>query len=153
MGILGFGKKKPKKENEYGFESTLTKAQKKKAHIRVHVSGEDASLKRSVKTSAKDIKPIQYYETLRIEVKPLEDIMVNFAVALKEQKSVEDRIEILKALIESFYDLKSKCVSLGEDYKKYFSDMWERQHNSKCEDFCYVDRYEKELGQHRTNSV
>ena len=92
------------------------------------------------------IKPIQYYATIRDEIKPLEEILVSFAVASKEQKQVDDRIEILKALVQSYYDLKSKCISLGPDYQEYFVNMWEKCHNSRNPEFSYIKRFEEELG-------
>lgn len=87
----------------------------------------------------------QYYKTIQTEIKPLEEIFVNFAVVLKEKNQVDDKIEILKDLIQSYYDLKSKCISLGPDYQKYFINMWEKCHNSRNKEFSYIDRFEKEL--------
>ncbi len=92
-----------------------------------------------------DIKPLEYYETLNKEVKPLEDIMVGFSTSLPGIKCVDDKIAVLKSLIYSYYDLRSKCVSLGKDYEEYFSRMWEHCHNSKNPDFCFIERYESEL--------
>ena len=97
------------------------------------------------KKKKSDIKPMSYYEAIQKEIKPLEDVMVNLAVSSREAKRTDDRIEILKALVQSFYDLRSKCISMGPEYQKYFSDMWEHCHNSKCDDFCYIDRFEEEL--------
>lgn len=105
-------------------------------------------LRREIKSTSSDcgdIKPIQYYETIRDEIKPLEEILVGFAVASKEQKQVDDRIQILKALVQSYYDLKSKCISLGPDYQEYFLNMWEKCHNSKNPEFSYIEGFEKEL--------
>ena len=82
---------------------------------------------------------IEYFQTISKEIKPLEEIVIGFAVALKEPHSVEDQIKILKAIITAFYDLKSKCVSLGPEYQDYFSKMWEHLHNSHCDDFCYIE--------------
>ena len=97
------------------------------------------------KKKKSDIKPMSYYEAIQKEIKPLEDVMVNLAVSSREAKRTDDRIEILKALVQSFYDLRSKCISMGPEYQRYFSDMWEHCHNSKCDDFCYIDRFEEEL--------
>lgn len=97
------------------------------------------------KPTSDEPKSTEYYETISREIGPLEDVMVGFSSALPGIKNVDDRIEVLKSLIQSYYDLRSKCVSLGEDYQKYFSKMWEHIHNSKCNDFCFVDRYEQEL--------
>lgn len=92
-------------------------------------------------------KPVSqaYYQTLQSEVKPIENIMVSFAVALKTIKSVDDRIAALTSLIDTFYTLKKKCNQLGPEYAKYFRDSWEHCHNSQNQDFNYIDRFEKEL--------
>lgn len=90
---------------------------------------------------------IQRMKIIKSEIKPYEDIMIGFAASLKEQKNVEDRIEILKALIESYYDLKRKCSSLGHTYAEYFSDTWEHCRNSQNKDFAYIDRFEEELSE------
>ena len=98
--------------------------------------------------TAKKTEPLhdpKYFQTIAQEIKPLEEIVIGFAVALKEPHLVKDQIEILKALISAFYDLKSKCVSLGLDYQDYFSKMWEHLHNSRCDDFCYIEKYERDL--------
>lgn len=93
------------------------------------------------------MKPYEYYEILEREVKPLENILVGFSSSLPGIKKVDDRIKVLKSLIESYYELRSKCVSLGKDYEEYFSKMWEHCHNSKNPDFCFVERYEEELNE------
>ena len=126
----------------------------KKKHnpkIKIEMHGYVNCKEVQLKNDSDEIKPMEYYETIKREIKPLEDVMVNFAVSLKEIKGVRNRIEVLKALIESYYALKSKCVSLGPDYQKYFSDMWEHLHNSKNQDFSYIDRYEKELNDLQEN--
>lgn len=136
MGLSGIFKKKPNP--------------KIKIEMHGYVNCKEVQLKNDSDDSD-EIKPMEYYETIKREIKPLEDVMVNFAVSLKEIKGVRNRIEVLKALIESYYALKSKCVSLGPDYQKYFSDMWEHLHNSKNQDFSYIDRYEKELNDLQEN--
>lgn len=93
------------------------------------------------------IKPYEYYETLEREIRPLENILVGFSSALPGIKKVDDRIEVLNSLIESYYELRSKCVALGTDYEEYFSKMWENCHNSKNQDFCFVECYEAELNE------
>lgn len=133
MGLSGIFKKKPNPK------------------IKIEMHGYVNCKEVQLKNDSDEIKPMEYYETIKREIKPLEDVMVNFAVSLKEIKGVRNRIEVLKALIESYYALKSKCVSLGPDYQKYFSDMWEHLHNSKNQDFSYIDRYEKELNDLQEN--
>lgn len=85
------------------------------------------------------------YTILTSEIKPLEDVMIGFAVTLKEQHHVEDEIMLLSSIVESFYRLKAKCISLGENYEKYFSRMWEHCHNSQNPDFSYIEKFEKRL--------
>ena len=97
------------------------------------------------KKNDSEIKPIKFYEILNREVKPLENIMVGFSSSLPRIKKVDDRIDVLKALVESYYDLRSKCISLGPDYQSYFSRMWEHCHNSRNKDFCFIEKYEEEL--------
>lgn len=104
------------------------------------------------KTSRKtELKNLKYYEILNKEIRPLEDVMVGFSSSLSEIHKVDEKIEVLKALIQSYYDLRSKCVSLGKDYQDYFSKMWEHCHNSKNPDFCFIDRFEQELYQLESN--
>lgn len=133
MGLFDFLKKE------------VPSQRRKRANICVNIYDENGKEIKSTPTDGKDIKQIQYYETIRNEIKPLEEIMVNFAVASKEQKQVDDRIEVLKALVQSYYDLKSKCISLGPDYQEYFINMWEKCHNSRNPEFSYIERFEKEL--------
>lgn len=97
------------------------------------------------KKNDSEIKPIEFYEILNREVKPLENIMVGYSSSLPSMKKVDDRIDVLKSLIESYYDLRSKCISLGPDYQSYFSRMWEHCHNSRNKDFCFIEKYEEEL--------
>ena len=135
MGLFNLFKKKP--------------SPKIKVEMRGFVNGKEVRLKEE--ETPDEIKPMKYYETLQREVKPLEDIMVSFAVSSKDIKGVGNRIEILKALVESYYDLKSKCISLGPDYQDYFSKMWEHCHNSQNPDFSYIEQYEKELHELQEN--
>lgn len=128
----------------FGFKSILTPEKRRSANIRVIVPKEKQSKTRK---EDYDIKPVEYYEILNREVKPLEEVMVGFSSALPTIKKVDDRIEVLKSLIYSYYDLRSKCMSLGPDYQEYFSTMWEHLHNSKNKDFCFVEKYEEELEQ------
>ena len=106
-----------------------------------HLTGEKATTNtKRVKEASSD-----YFQTLKQEVAPLESVVVDFAVALKGTQLVSNRIELLQAIIQAFYDLKLKCVSLGPQYQVYFSEMWEHTQNSKCKDFCYIEHFEQEL--------
>lgn len=86
-----------------------------------------------------------YDRVVVTEIKPLEDVMIGFAVALKEKQTVENEITLLSAIIESFYSLKSKCISLGPEYLSYFSQMWEHCHNSQNQDYSYIEKFENRL--------
>lgn len=86
-----------------------------------------------------------YDRVVVAEIKPLEDVMIGFAVALREKQTVENEITLLTAIIESFYSLKSKCVSLGPEYLNYFSQMWEHCHDSQNQDYSYIERFESRL--------
>ena len=90
---------------------------------------------------------IEIYATVKKEIQPMENDMVNYAAYLSGKKRLADRIDALQQLISTFYSIKSKCISLGPAYQKYFSDMWEHMHNSQCSDFSYVDRFEHELAE------
>lgn len=79
------------------------------------------------------------------EIRPMESYMINCAISLKKKLPLNERIEKLKELIGAFYNLRSRCYSLGPEYQTYFSEMWEHVHNSQDADFCYVDRFECEL--------
>lgn len=130
MGLFGFGKKKPKPT----------------AKVEIRAFDEAGREIKSKKQEQPDkIYPMVYYEILKKEVKPLEDVLVGFSSSLPSIKGTDNRIEVLKSLISSYYDLKSKCVSLGPDYQEYFSKMWGHCHNSKNSDFSFVDKYQEEL--------
>lgn len=91
------------------------------------------------------IYPLEYYEVLREEVQPLESEMVGFASSLSSIKGIDERIKALNSLVAKFFELKSKCISLGPDYDEYFSRRWEHCHNSKNPDFSYIVKYQDEL--------
>ena len=122
-------------------------APKKKTKIKVDIKGyedgKEVILKEEV--APDEIHPMSYYQTIEKEIKPLEAIVTDFAVALKNIRDKDDRVEVLTALVESYYALKEKCETLGPDYQKLFSKRWEHCHNSRNPDFCFVDRFEEEL--------
>lgn len=76
--------------------------------------------------------------------KPYEQKMTDIALSLKTL-NVNDKIGQLEKLISAYYEYKAFCYSKDECYIKYFSDMWEHCHNSKCKDFEYITPYEEEL--------
>ena len=122
-------------------------APKKKAKIKVDIRGYENGKEVELKEddAPDEIHPMSYFQTIEKEIKPLETIVTDFAMALKSIKDKDDRIKVLTALIESYYALKEKCNSLGPDYQKLFSKRWEHCHNSRNPDFCFVDRFEEEL--------
>ena len=73
-----------------------------------------------------------------------EDKMVAIAVSLNEL-TVDEKITQLKKLIALYYEFKEFCYSKDECFAKYFSDMWEHCHNSRCKDFAYVTPFEEDL--------
>lgn len=77
-------------------------------------------------------------------VKPYETEIANIAVALKGLKGTE-RIAQLEKLISFYNEYKCFCYRKNECYIKYFSDMWEHCHNSRCKDFEYITPYIEEL--------
>ena len=75
-----------------------------------------------------------------------ENNMVKYATSLKAA-AVDQKIRTLKDMISEYYVFKDKCYSSGECYQKYFSDMWEHCHNSRSQDFEYIQPYENELNE------
>lgn len=75
---------------------------------------------------------------------PYEDAIVKMAVDLKGSVG-SDRIRRLEHLIDAYYIYKNFCYSKDECFIKYFSDKWEHCHNSRCDDFEYITRFEEEL--------
>lgn len=80
--------------------------------------------------------------------KPYEERIVQKAVALKRIKGAE-REKALEEIIVLYYEYKQFCYSKDECFIKYFSDMWEHCHNSRCKDFEYIEPFEKELNEIR----
>lgn len=73
-----------------------------------------------------------------------EDKMVAIAVSLNGL-TVDEKIAQLKKLIALYSEFKEFCYSKDECYVKYFSDMWEHCHNSRCKDFEYITQFKVEL--------
>lgn len=76
--------------------------------------------------------------------KPYEDKIVQMAIDLKTTKGA-DKIKRLENLIALYYEYKQFCYSKDECFIKYFADQWEHCHNSRCDDFEYITRFEAEL--------
>ena len=59
--------------------------------------------------------------------------------------SVDERIDTLQKMIKYYSDIKQEFYSKGECFQKYFQDMWEHCHNSRCDDFEFISPYEESL--------
>lgn len=79
-------------------------------------------------------------------IKPYENKLVEMAIATKRSKD-EECVKALQELIQYYYEFKSFCYRRGECSKKYFQDMWEHCHNSRCNDFEYIKPYEEKLNE------
>jgi len=142
VGLFDFLKKEDSSQaSSYGFKSILSEKQRKKANIRVITYDENGKEIKDDSAFDKNAKPMQYYEKIRNEIKPIENIIVGFAVALKRPQRVDDEILLLKSLIENYKDLKTKCYALGPDYVEYFNASWEQVLKGKPEGPSYVARY------------
>lgn len=73
-----------------------------------------------------------------------EDKMVAIAVSLN-RLTLDEKKAQLKKLIALYNEFKEFCYSKDECFAKYFSDMWEHCHNSRCKDFEYIASFEAEL--------
>lgn len=78
--------------------------------------------------------------------KTYEDRIVQMAVDLKSIEGTA-RIKMLEKLIALYYEYKQFCYSKDECFIKYFADQWEHCHNSRCDDFEYITRFETELAE------
>lgn len=136
MGLFDFLKKQRTKDN---------------ISIQMHgyVNGKEVPLPKG--NESDKVYSIDYYETLQREVKPLENKLVELAVAHQKLKMTNEKINSLTCLISVFDALKSKCYSLGPDFQEYFSQMWGHCHNSRNPDFCYIDQYKNELSELMSN--
>lgn len=76
--------------------------------------------------------------------------LVDYALTSRTAKG-QEKIDILREMIEYYYSLKKECYSKGECHKKYFQDGWEHCHNSRNEDFEYIEPYENELKEIENN--
>lgn len=83
--------------------------------------------------------------TIKREIKPLEDVVVNCACELQRKQSVDAEIDILQKLIKHYLEIRRKCYLLGPDYIEYFNRMWETAREHKEDGPSYVARYQKRL--------
>ena len=84
-------------------------------------NGHEVELKPDIPPSC---EPLDYEELKFINdhIKPYEDIMIGFAVALRERHKLDDEISLLECKIAAYNDLRQFCISCGR--KKYFDDEW-----------------------------
>lgn len=99
----------------------------------------------SNKSDNANMIPMEYYETVQHEIKPIENLIVQCRVSAINSKRVEDKIRYLAGCVKAYENLREKCISLGNEYEKYFNDMWEHCHNSINPDFSYIDPVKTEL--------
>jgi len=110
-------------------------------------NGRKVPIKDTGKAATGKLFPMEYYETIEREIKPLEDRMVKYAVKSRECKKVAERKAALEGVITTFYLLKSKCANLGPEYEKYFYEMWEYVNSSKGKNKSYIKNFENELSE------
>ena len=59
--------------------------------------------------------------------------------------SIDSRIRTLEEMITYYTDMKQEFYNKGECFQKYFCDMWEHCHNSRCDNFDYITPYKETL--------
>lgn len=126
-----------------GLFNLLKKPPRIEIEMREYENGKEVKLKSTGK--AEKIESMEYYQTIENEIKPLENKIVNFAIAAKNRKKVDERIAALDAVIKTYYSLESKCASLGPKYKKYFSEMWGSAFTKRNSGRSYIGKFEDEL--------
>ena len=77
--------------------------------------------------------------------RPNDDKLYELSIAAANAKSIDEEIACLKAFISFYYQYKNECISKGESYFKYFSDMHMHCHNSRNPDFDFVTPREERL--------
>lgn len=95
--------------------------------------------KRSKSTQKKppnEMKSMEYYQTIKKKIQPLENRMVSSAVRSRESKKVDERISALNEVIRTYHQIRHICTELGTEYEEYFSQAWKPT---------YVEKFEREL--------
>lgn len=149
---MGFFKKKKKEEVEYNllskegiiayFKDNLKNpTDKNVANAIVEMAKPDADQEHLTKNGE---LPWGWLRQNAPILKTYENEMVQMAVNLNNYEGT-DKIKPLEELIKYYYNFKDFCYSKNECYIKWFQDMWEHCHNSRCKDFEYIEPYEKEL--------
>lgn len=78
-------------------------------------------------------------------IRPRDDKLCSLSVNASKATSIDEEIALLKELIAYYYEYRKECISMGECYFKYFSDMHMHCHNSKNKDFEFVAPAEERL--------
>jgi hypothetical protein len=77
--------------------------------------------------------------------RPNDDKLYELSIAAANAKSIDGEIACLRAFIAFYYHYKNECISKGEGYFKYFSDMHMHCHNSRNPDFDFATPREERL--------
>ena len=77
--------------------------------------------------------------------RPRDNKLYDLSVSVANAKSIDEEIACLRVFIAFYYQYKNECISNGECYYKYFSDMHMHCHNSRNPDFEFVTPREERL--------
>lgn len=88
--------------------------------------------------------PWGWHTKYKSVLKQYEDQIIQTAVDLRRMSGTE-RIAQLEKLVSLYNEYKRFCYGKDECHAKYFSDMWEHCHNSRCKDFEYITPFLVEL--------
>lgn len=108
-----------------------------KVEMHAFENGREVKLKpdSSAPDELPDFKELKFINT---KIKPYEDIMVGFAVALNDKHSIDDEIKLLECKISAFEDLKTFCISNG--FGSYFADAWGKPLRNMPEGTTYITK-------------
>lgn len=86
------------------------------------------------------------------ELKDMEENIGDHVKAAQDaSKPVDERIAEYETAICLYNRMKERFDTAGGCYAKYFSDMWENCHNSKCDSYKYIDSIEEDMIKLREN--
>lgn len=74
-----------------------------------------------------------------------ENVSDHVAIARDVSRPIDERVEEYETAISLYNRMKERFIAAGECYAKYFADMWEHCHNSRCSDFVYIDPIKEDL--------
>lgn len=132
MGLFGIGKKK-------GHDI--------KIQFRAFENGKEVQIRES-QVSEDWQKDLTVMHNIKEQIKPLEDVFVKCAVALKSRQTVDDEIAILEKMIEYYMTARHKCYSMGPDYTDYFNRSWDKikkEKNGEVTYVCYISAAQDRL--------